>query len=240
MTVYDAAMVGVIVLGMIWGAIRGITWQIASIASLVLGYLVAFPISSQLAPHFPGDPVVARALALLATYAGVSGGVFLVAWMVRSTLRQWKFEAFDRHLGMILGGLEGAFLGLLATVFVVSLAPQSRSPIFSSPAGHVVSQVLDTIEPILPSEIWTELAPFWNGLPAKTLVDQKISDSGPAADEATDPAGGEPSADGKGPSSLVEDLVQEGESRVNQVIRDVSKKGVDTTSQSHDRNVERR
>ena len=91
---------------MIWGAIRGITWQLASIASLVLGYVVAHPFSGQLVGHFPGQPVVARRCPDGELWP-VSGGVFLVAWLVRATLRQWKFEAFDRHLGMILGALEG-------------------------------------------------------------------------------------------------------------------------------------
>src|SRR5215212_6943688 len=104
MTPYDVAMVAVVGAGMLWGALRGITWQLASIASLVLGYAVAFPVSAELAGRFPGEPVVARGLALLVAYAGVAGGVFLVAWLVRSTLRRWKFEAFDRHLGMLLGG----------------------------------------------------------------------------------------------------------------------------------------
>src|SRR5262249_3197656 len=157
MTSYDAAMVGVVIAGMVWGAIRGITWQIASIASLVLGYLVAFPLSAQLAPHFPGEPAVARALALLAPYAGVSGCGVMSARVGRATLRRPRFEAFDRHLGMLLGGLEGAILGLIVTFFVVSLAPQARSPIFSSPSGRVVCRVLDVIEPILPGEIRDEL-----------------------------------------------------------------------------------
>jgi uncharacterized membrane protein required for colicin V production len=164
-TVYDAAMAGILVAGMIWGAIRGITWQIASMASLVLGYMVAFPLSAQIAPHFPGTPIVARALALLASYAGVSAAVFGAAWLVRTTLREWKFEAFDRHLGMLLGGLEGATLGLVATVFVVSLAPQERTRILTSPTGHIVCRVLDVIEPVLPGEIRAELSPFWSGNP---------------------------------------------------------------------------
>lgn len=160
MTAYDAAMAGVIVAGMVWGAFRGITWQVASIASLVLGYAVSQPLSGQLAPHFPGDPVVARALAMLASYAAVSGGVFLAAWLVRTTLRQLKFEAFDRHLGMVLGGLEGALLGLVVTLFVVSLAPQTRDPIFASPTGKVVGQVMAVVGPVLPEEARKVLRPF--------------------------------------------------------------------------------
>ncbi len=162
MTLYDAVMAGVVVLGMIWGAWRGITWQLASIASLVVGYMVAQPLSAQLAPRFPGDPVVARALAMLAVYAGVSGGIFLVAWLVRATLRKLKFEAFDRHLGMVLGGLEGALLGIVGTLFVVSLSPQSREPIFQSPSGRLVGHVMSAVGPVLPAEARKVLAPFWS------------------------------------------------------------------------------
>ncbi len=160
LTIYDAAMAGVVVAGMIWGAWRGVTWQLASIASLVLGYMVAHPLSTQLAPNFPGDPVVQRALAMLAVYAGVSAGVFLAAWAVRATLRAMKFEAFDRHLGMLLGGMEGALLGVVVTFFVVSLSPSTREPIFSSPSGKLVGGLMNSVGPVLPSEARSALAPF--------------------------------------------------------------------------------
>lgn len=160
LTIYDAVMAGVVVAGMIWGAIRGVTWQLASIASLVLGYMVAHPVSAQLAPHFPGDPVIARSLAMLAVYAAVAGGVFMLAWIVRATLKAVKFEAFDRHLGMLLGGMEGALLGIVGTFFVVSLSPSMREPIFSSPSGQIVGNVMNTLGPILPGEARDALAPF--------------------------------------------------------------------------------
>ena len=160
MTIYDAAMIGVVIAGMVWGALRGITWQLASIASLVLGYSVAYPLSGQLAHRFPGEPVVARALAMLAVYIGVSGGIFLAAWIVRTTLQRWKFDAFDRHLGMILGGLEGALLGVVATLFVVSLAPRTRETILTSPTGTAVNHLMTALGPILPGEIRDVLSPF--------------------------------------------------------------------------------
>ncbi|CAN5732871.1 hypothetical protein BH23PLA1_BH23PLA1_17160 [soil metagenome] len=174
MTPYDVAMIAVVVGGMVWGAWRGITWQLASIASLVLGYMVAFPLSVDLAPRFPGEPIVARALALLVLYVAVSAAVFLVAWSIRATLRRWKFEAFDRHLGMILGGLEGALLGIVVTIFVVSLAPTARVPILTSRSGIVVDHLLKAAKPALPVEIAGMLAPFWEALesspPGETSV----------------------------------------------------------------------
>jgi uncharacterized membrane protein required for colicin V production len=160
LTIYDAAMAGVVVSGMVWGAWKGVTWQLASIASLILGYTVSHQLSPQFAPRFGSDPVISRALAMLAIYAVVAGGVFLVAWAFRAILKRMKFEAFDRHLGMLLGGIEGALLGVVATFFVVSLAPSSRDSIFSSPSGKLVGTVMNTLGPVLPSEARDALAPF--------------------------------------------------------------------------------
>lgn len=160
MTPYDGAMAGVILAGMVWGAFRGITWQVASIASLILGYTAAHSLSAQIAPRFPGEPIVARSLAMLTVYLATSGGIFFVAWLIRATLRKMKFEAFDRHLGMLLGGLEGVCLGLVATLFVVSLAPQMRGPIFSSPSGKAVAWLMVNVGPVLPEEARNVLSPF--------------------------------------------------------------------------------
>ncbi len=179
MAVFDVVMLVVIVAGMIWGALRGITWQLASILSLVLGYAVAFPASAQLAPHFPGQPLVARALAMLVLYVAVSAGVFGIAWSIRATLRRLRFEAYDRHLGMILGGFEGALLVAVITVFVVSLAPQTRTPILTSPSGKALDLALKTIQPALPQEVRGVLEPFWADLEGTSsdLEPEEISDT---------------------------------------------------------------
>jgi uncharacterized membrane protein required for colicin V production len=160
LTIYDAAMAGVVVAGMIWGAWRGVTWQLASIASLILGYVASHQLSPQLAPQFGTDPVISRTLAMMAIYAVVSGGVFLVAWIFRAILRRMKFEAFDRHLGLLLGGMEGAFLGVVVTFFVVSLAPQTRDPIYTSLSGKLVAGIINSVGPTFKAEAGEALAPF--------------------------------------------------------------------------------
>ncbi len=163
MTLYDGLMLGIVVLGMVWGAWRGITWQVAGIASLVLGYIFAETLSPQIAPKFPGDPLVQRGLAMLAIYVATSGGIYVVAWMIRATLRKLQFEAYDRHLGMMLGGAEGALLGMVLTLFVVSFAPNTRQPIFESPSGKVVGKVMAAVGPVLPKEARDVLQPFLDG-----------------------------------------------------------------------------
>jgi len=162
MTIYDAAMAVVLVGGLIRGAWRGITWQLASIGSLVLGYLFAYPISAQIAPLLPGSAEATRALSMAAAYAVVSGAVFAVAWMVRGAIHKLKFDAFDRHLGMMLGGVEGAAVGILLTLLVVSISPNTRGPIFASHSGKVVGSVMNALGPVLPGEVRRILEPFWN------------------------------------------------------------------------------
>ena len=189
LTIYDAAMVAVLVGGIIWGAWKGITWQLASIASLILGYMVSHQLSQQLAPSFPGDPVVARALAMMTVYAVVSGGVFLVAWIFRAALKKMQFEAFDRHLGMLLGGTEGVLLGILATFFVVSLAPSTRDAIFSSPSGMLVGSIMNAVGPVLPSEARDALAPFISEARQAIATGEKVAPLLPLLQDApTDPS----------------------------------------------------
>jgi len=252
MTLYDALMAGIVVAGMIWGAWRGITWQLASLASLVLGYTVAQPLSGQLAPQFPGEPEVARALAMIVIYAAVSGGVFLVAWLVRATLRRLKFEAFDRHLGMVLGGLEGLMVGLVITLFVVSLAPQTRGPIFASPTGQVVGQVMQAVGPALPGEVRTVLAPFWNPSGGLASGEPKAPEPTPTPTPAQEPAPvpvarvdapesavGRPGpADGGTPT--LQGLIEEGEARVGRAVADAVGKGLQRQGEGDGRAVERR
>ncbi len=225
MSPYDAVMAGMIVAGMVWGAIRGFIWQVASLASLVLGYTASHMGSSQLAAYFPGDPLVSRSLAMVAIYVGVSGGIFLIAWLLRSTLRAIKFESFDRHLGMLLGGLEGALLVLVGTLFAVSLAPSLRDPIFQSASGKVVASLMGSVGPVLPEEARTVLAPFLNaaqpGIVAETPNDPvdkaaaSLSHEIKTASRSTSPK--KPPA---ASSPSLTDLIQEGEDRLSKTIRD--------------------
>ena len=197
MTGYDAAMAIVVILGMIRGAWRGFTWQVASIASLILGYTAAHTGSAQAASYLPGEPVVQRVLAMALIYVAVSGGIFGLAWMIRGTIRKLKFEAYDRHLGTLLGGIEGVGVGMLATLFLVSVAPSLRQPVFSSPTGHLVGALMNNLGPVLPAEVRKVLAPHWeNDGSASTAIADRQSSEGPGAmgEQSRSPAAASPPA----------------------------------------------
>ena len=190
MTTYDAAMVIVVVLGMVRGAWRGFTWQMASITSLVLGYTAAHTMSARIASYLPGEPEVQRMLAMSVVYIAVSGGIFGIAWMIRGTLRKLKLEAFDRHLGMLLGGLEGVGVGMLATMFVVSLAPATRQPIFSSTTGRMVGTVMNNLGPVLPVEVRKVLTPHWDGSFSEAVAAGDANEDAVGTDNPAGTSGG--------------------------------------------------
>ena len=220
MTLYDAAMVGLIAAGMVWGLFRGIVWQIASIASLFLGYFGAHTLSPQIVQYFPGEPVVARSLAMLALYVGISAGVFLVAWLVRATLKKMKFEAFDRHLGMLMGGVEGALLGLVLTLFVVSLAPKTREPIFTSPSGKVVGALMSAVGPVLPEEARKVLSPFWTSPAEESVAASEIAPLPelPSRTSKSDPKTAADSSSTTPEAGSITDLIEQEKAKLRQAI----------------------
>src|SRR4051794_19263561 len=169
MTAYDVVMIGLVVAGMIWGSIRGFSWGVASIGAVVVGYSLAILASDYLLPflalNLPGDPAVQRGGAMLLAFVAVSGGCLFAAWLARATLRKMRFELYDRHLGVLCGGFAAALLGVISTLFVASLSPMTRGPIFSSRAGHVVARVMDAAGPALPAEVRKAISPSWGGVP---------------------------------------------------------------------------
>lgn len=169
MTAYDGLMIGLVLSGMVWGSIRGFSWGIASTGALLVGYAFAHVASAYLLPflaqNMPGDPAVQRGGAMLLAFVVSFGGCLFAAWSARASLKKMKFELYDRHLGVLFGGVEAALLGVIGTMFVASLAPKARAPIFSSRAGHVVARVMDAAGPALPPEVRQAITPSWVGLP---------------------------------------------------------------------------
>ncbi len=96
-TYYDAMMLLIVIVAVIQGAWRGMVWQIAPIASLVLGYIVAYPMSERTA-HYFGQPPTNRLFAMITIYLAVSLAVYLMVRSVRESLERLKLvELLQRH-----------------------------------------------------------------------------------------------------------------------------------------------
>ncbi|GIX04690.1 MAG: hypothetical protein KatS3mg114_0559 [Planctomycetaceae bacterium] len=158
-TGYDLLMALLVVACALQGAWRGMVWQIAPIISLVLGYVVAYPLSEQLAPLF-GEPPTNRLFAMIAIYLVVSLAVYLIIRSIRVSLERLKLVEFDRHLGFLLGGVKGALLAVVVTVGLLSLAPRSRPIILPSESRNLAARFCTWAAPYLPSAFRQLVAPY--------------------------------------------------------------------------------
>src|SRR5262245_38343757 len=103
---YDALMLAILLFTTIRGAAKGMAWQLAAIAALVLCFLFATPLSLVVAPSINLAPPLNRWVAMLAIYLAFSFGCFSIARLLRGWLEELRFTEYDRHLGALFGLLK--------------------------------------------------------------------------------------------------------------------------------------
>jgi membrane protein required for colicin V production len=158
-TFYDALMLLIVFVAVIQGAWRGMVWQIAPIASLVLGYIVAYPMSANVA-HYFGEPPTNRLFAMIAIYLAVSLAVYLMVRSVRESLERLKLVEFDKHLGALLGGVKGVLFTVVLTIGLLSVSTQARTIILPSETRTISARLMAAISPILPQAFNDLIRPY--------------------------------------------------------------------------------
>ena len=104
---YDILMIAVLAGATLLGAWKGMAWQLASLASLVLSYFLALRFSTQLAPMFGSTAPWNRFVAMLVIYLATSVVVWLSFRLVAGFLDQIKLRDFDHQVGGLFGSGEG-------------------------------------------------------------------------------------------------------------------------------------
>jgi membrane protein required for colicin V production len=182
MEIYDICMLVVLVGATVFGAWKGMAWQIASAASLVLSYFVALRFSEQLAPRFGAQAPLNRFIAMAVLYAGTSIAIWLLFRMVAGIIDRVKLKEFDRQMGAMFGAAKGILLCVAITFFAVTLSGQAREMVLQSRSGHYIALFLDRAEGVMPRELHQVLDPYLHKL-------EKGLDPGsnPAGEPATVP-----------------------------------------------------
>jgi membrane protein required for colicin V production len=158
-SVYDGIMLAIVVYAVIHGAVKGIAWQLAPIASIVLGYLFAVPLSAATAPWF-GEPPLNRVFSLIVMYTLVSLGVYLIARSLRESIEKTKLVEFDRHLGALLGGVKGVLFTTVLTVALLSVSPTAAGFIVKSESHTIASRIVNIVCPLLPQDVHRVIDPY--------------------------------------------------------------------------------
>lgn len=169
-TAYDGIMALIVLFATVHGYWKGATWQIAPIMSLVLGYMIAMPMSVTTA-HYFGDPPQNRLFALVTIYIGVSLVVYLMVRSFRAGIDKARLTEFDRHIGALLGLVKGILLTLAITVIMLIYSPMARDQILKSESSTIAAKIINAVYPILPQAMHQILLPYLQQLNGELPLD---------------------------------------------------------------------
>jgi len=160
MTPYDILMILVLAGATVFGAWKGMAWQIASLSSLAVSYFVALRFSPQLAPLFGQQAPLNRFLAMLAIYLGTSLVIWMAFRIVAGVIDRVKLKEFDRQVGALFGFAKGALLCVAITFFAVTLSALARDKVLESRSGPTIARLLNRAPAVMPPELHDMLRPY--------------------------------------------------------------------------------
>lgn len=157
---YDILMLVVLVGATLFGFWKGMAWQIASLASLVLSALAAIHFSGRLAPVFGEQSPWNRYIAMLVIYMVTALAIWLVFRLVANIIDRVRLKEFDRQIGAIFGMAKGVLLCIVITFFVVTLSESARQIVLGTQSGRYIALLIKNATPVLPEEITNHLGEY--------------------------------------------------------------------------------
>lgn len=165
MQIYDIIMLAVIVGAILFGAWKGLAWQLASFAAIVLSYIVALNFREPVSRLIAAKPPWNVFLAMLILYLGTSLAVWITFRFVRDFIDRVKLKEFDRHTGAVLGAAKGVILCVIITLFSVALlGEEQKRAVCQSNSGYYISLLIDKVHVAMPDEIHDVLHPYLHEL----------------------------------------------------------------------------
>jgi membrane protein required for colicin V production len=165
MELYDIFMLVVLAAATVFGAWKGVAWQLASLASLVASYFVALRWSGMIA-HYFGEPPTPwnRFVAMLVLYAISSMIIWWLFRLVSNWINRLQLRDFDHQLGGLLGAAKGVLWCIVITFFAITLSTVSRDKILHSRSGYYIAVLLDRADAVMPKELHEVLDPYLHKL----------------------------------------------------------------------------
>jgi len=174
---YDIAMIVVLLGTTVYGAWKGVAWQMASLASLVASTLVAVRFSGAVAPWI-GQEDWARLVAMLILFLGASLVIWLLFRPVAGFIDRLKLKEWDRQAGGLFGLTKGILLCVVITFFAVTLSESARRAVLRGYSGRAVAILVERAGPLMPEKARSVLGKYLEELERK--LDPKTLPGAPA------------------------------------------------------------
>lgn len=147
---YDILVLGILVYFTVRGAARGMVWQLAGIAGIVVCFVFADAISAFAGPYVQLDPPLNNWVVLFGAYVVFTLISYVVAGQISEFLARVKLREFDRHLGAVFGFVKGVVLSLILTFLIVTMSEDARAALKQSRSGIAAAKIVKTVHPYLP------------------------------------------------------------------------------------------
>jgi membrane protein required for colicin V production len=168
MDTYDAIMLLVLAVATVFGARKGLAWQVASVSSIIASYFIAYQFREPVAQAIDAEPPWNQFLAMLIVYLSSSLAIWTAFRFVSELIERVKLKEFDRHAGAAVGFCRGVLWCVIITLFAVTLLGEAqRQKIIQSRSGHYIALLLDRSETVMPAELHGVLAPYLGSLEAR-------------------------------------------------------------------------
>ncbi len=154
MGIYDIAMLIVFIGAIFFGYWKGLTWQIASVAAIVVSYFVSVNFRDQIAGFIQTEEPWNRIGAMLILFLGTSLVIWTIYASVAKSLKKNELKGFDRQAGALLGAGKGVLLCMVITMFSVSmLGENAHEAIDHSRLGPYVEKAIWQVSDFVPAEL---------------------------------------------------------------------------------------
>jgi membrane protein required for colicin V production len=163
MQTYDLVMLALMAAAVLFGAWKGLAWQVASLSAIFVSYIVALQFRAPIANMIQVQPPLNQFIAMFAIYAATSLAIWVGFGYVKSFIDRFYLKSFDRQAGALVGALKGALLCIVVTLFAVTLLGDARrTQICQSKSGLLIARTINQLRGIMPKEIHPILAPYLN------------------------------------------------------------------------------
>jgi len=161
---YDILMLVVLAGATIFGAVKGLAWQLAALGSLVASYFLALHFSPGLAQSIGAQAPWNRFAAMAIIYVGSGAVIWYFFHLVSKFVDRLRLRDFDRQLGAMFGLATAVVACVVLTFFAVTLSETARAAVLSSRSGYYTSVLLDKAQGVMPPELHEVLDPYVNRL----------------------------------------------------------------------------
>ena len=150
MHTFDIILLLVLVGATFFGFAKGVMWQIAWVAAMVVSYFAAMQFGPAVSPYVGDRPYVA----MLIVYVVTSLLIWIVYHRISEFISRLKLREFDRQIGAILGLALGSVLCVVITFFSLTLSDEEQQDaILASRGGDMAARALVRMKRATPDEV---------------------------------------------------------------------------------------